>query len=232
MADIVVIVPILGRAHHAAPFMESFRANTPENRAVVLAVASLRDPVSDEVFLATKDAWRYTGAEVLLAATVGRSFAQKVNHAYHNTEEPWLLLVGSDVRFHPGWLTSALITAEMTDAKLIATNDLGNPRVMAGEHATHPLINREWIDSHGASWDGPGVVCHEGYAHQFVDNEWTAVARQAGVFAYSPLSILEHLHPVWQKSEDDDVYRLGQASFEADKALFIERALANGCELA
>lgn len=229
MADVVVIVPILGRPHHAAPLMESFRANTPENRAVLLPVASVVDPVDSGTWAATMDAWCAAGVCPIKARRgYGFSFAAKVNAAYEITSEPWLLLVGSDVRFHLGWLEAALMTAEMTGAKLIATNDMHNHRVMAGEHATHPLINREWIDSHGSSWDGPGVVCHEGYKHQFVDNEWSAVARQAGVFAYSEGSKIEHLHPVWGLAEVDATYELGESSKWVDLALFEERLAKYG----
>lgn len=232
-ADVVVVVPVLGRPDHAARFMESFRANTPEGRAVVLAVLSPDDPVPEPLWMATMRAWVESGAHVDFLGNKGTTFAAKVNYAHGFLRKPfgeikdpsWLLLVGSDVVFHPGWLEQVLMTAELSGAKLIATNDLGNAKVMSGEHATHPLINRAWIDEHGASWDGPGVLAHEGYRHCFVDNEWTMVARDAGVFAFAQNSMIEHLHPAWGKAADDATYRLGEAAMRADHDHFIARVL-------
>lgn len=243
MVDVAVIVPVLGRPSHAERLMSSFRANTPQDRAVVVPVFAHDDPVDDQTWKATWKAWGSSEAfdavnPYTIICGTGHTFAAKVNAAYgflthyEGTEPSWFLLVGSDVIFHPGWLENALLTAELTGAKLIATNDLGNPRVMAGTHATHPLISRAYIDEEGASWDGPGVVCHEGYKHCFVDDELTTVAQQRGVFAFAKDSVVEHLHPYWGRAESDETYRLGESSFEADKALFIERALKNGCTLA
>ena len=36
-------------------------------------------------------------------------------------------------------------------------------------------------------------------------------------------SIVEHLHPLWGKAENDDTYRLGQRSARNDRKVFVER---------
>lgn len=229
MVDVAVIVPVLGRPEHAARFVESFTANTPPDRAVVLPVTAMDDPVDGETWRATMRAWRDAGVPpIAMRVGHGFSFAKKVNAAYELNDEPWLLLVGSDVVFHPGWLENALLTAQISGASLVATNDLHNPAVLAGAHATHPLIARSYIDEVGASWDGPGVVCHEGYQHCWVDNELSTAARNRGVFAYSPLSIIEHRHPLWGGAEDDATYQLGQSTYAKDQALFMERLAKYG----
>jgi hypothetical protein len=110
-----------------------------------------------------------------------------------------------------------------THRAVVGTNDLGNARVMAGEHATHLLIKREYIDEVGASWDGPGVVCHEGYRHWFVDDEIVSAAKQRNEWGMALASVVEHLHPLWGKSEDDDTYRLGVRYQAADGKLFRKR---------
>jgi hypothetical protein len=79
------------------------------------------------------------------------------------------------------------------------------------------------VDEQGASWDGPKTVCHEGYRHWFVDDEIVTAARQRGVWAMAPKSVVEHLHPLWGGAEMDDTYRLGQAHAEEDKQLFEQR---------
>jgi len=207
-----VIVPVLNRPQNAAPFMATLRATT--GLATVYAIANPDD--ADTV-----KAWQDAGAEVLFAD--GVSFACKVNAGYAQTTEPWLFITGDDVRFHPGWLDHAHATAVQQGASVVGTNDLGNPRVMRGEHATHMLIRRGYVDEVGASWDGPGGVCHEGYRHWYVDDEIVTAARQRHAFAFATASIVEHLHPAWGKAQQDDVYDLGQASQNEDRALFEKR---------
>jgi hypothetical protein len=111
-------------------------------------------------------------------------------------DAPWIFITGDDVRFHPGWLDHAQHIAALTGAHVVGTNDWGNPRVMAGEHGTHLLIRRSYIEEQGASWDGPGVVCHEGYRHNYVDDEIVTVAKQRGVWVSAPGSVVEHFHPM------------------------------------
>lgn len=215
--ETAVIVPVLGRPQNAAPFMASLRAST--GLATVYAIC-------DEDDTDTIDAWRAAGAGVIRRDGSQGTFAEKVNVGYARTEEPWLFLVGDDVRFHPGWLDQAQAAAR-DGAHVIGTNDLHNPRVVAGEHATHLLIRRAYVDERGSSWDGPGVVTHEGYAHNFPDDEIVTVAKQRGVWAMASHARVEHLHPAWGIGEDDETYRLGRKRFEEDRDLFQARLAAH-----
>lgn len=223
--EVAVLVPVLGRPEHAEPFMRSLRAST--GLATAYAVCDVFD-------IEAADAWKQAGAVVLMANRTTAdgddrpgTFAEKVNLGYQETSEPWMLLVGSDVHFHPGWLDHALYAAG-DRYHVVGTNDLGNPRVLAGEHATHPLIRRSYVDEQGASWDGPGVVCHEGYGHWFCDEELVAVAKQRGVWVPALASKVEHLHPLWGKGGPDAVYERGQATADADKALWEARLAEHG----
>lgn len=148
--------------------------------------------------------------------------------AVHDGALPkWLFIVGDDVQFHAGWLDHAQHTAKATGADVVGTNDLGNPRVISGEHATHLLISLAYIEQQGASWDGPGVVCHEGYRHWYVDDEIVTAAKQRGVWASSLGSIVEHMHPLFGKADDDEVYRIGQRRSGRDAAVFRDRLKAS-----
>lgn len=226
-----VIVPVLGRPGNAAPFMESLRASGAE-LAEVYAVA-------DEADAETAQAWRDAGATVLMwqdpvsyvpgslpGAFLPGTFAEKVNLGYQSTPEPWLFLTGDDVRFHPGWLDQAQHAAR-DGADVIGTNDMHNPRSLAGEWSPHLLVRRAYADELGASWDGPKVVAHEGYRHWFVDDEIVTAAKARGGWAMASHSKVEHLHPLFGLAADDDVYALGQSHAEADKALFEARLAAN-----
>lgn len=216
-----VIVPVLQRPQNAEPFMLSLRAST--GLAEVYAIVEEDDVV-------TQDAWREAGAS--LVVTNVHTFAEKVNVGYQNTDEPWLFLVGDDVRFHPGWLDHAQHVAKATGASVVGTNDLATKVVMDGDHATHILIARDYIAETGASWDyggfgGPGVVCAEAYRHMFVDNEIVTAAKQRGVFAPALASIVEHIHPVVKKTEMDPVYELGAKNAGKDKITWLRRSKAN-----
>lgn len=213
-----VLVPVMCRPRNAAPFMEALRAST--GLATAYAVADLGDAP-------TQRAWADAGAEVLISQR-GSTFAQKVNHGYLHTTEPVMFLAGDDVMFRPGWLDHAQHTMRLTDAGVVGTNDLLNPRVMSGDHATHMLISRDYVDSEGASWPQSGrteksLVCHEAYLHCFVDDELVTVAKQRGRWAPSPGSIVEHHHPLGGKAVEDDIYRLGMSHFDRDRRVFQRR---------
>jgi glycosyltransferase involved in cell wall biosynthesis len=207
-----VIVPVMKRPQNAAPFMASLRAST--GLATVYAVADKGDHE-------TRAAWLAAGATVLDAK--GSHFAEKVNEGARRTSEPWVFVVGDDVRFHPGWLDHAQYVGNTEGVAVVGTNDGANPRVLTGEHATHLLIRRSYIDEVGASLDGPGLVCHEGYRHWYVDDEIVSAAKLRGQWGMSLAAMVEHHHPIWGTAPEDDVYKLGQLGAEADSKLFEDR---------
>jgi hypothetical protein len=206
-----VIVPTINRPSAALPFMQSLRETT--GLAKAYAVVKEGD--------ISAQAWEDAGATVLLCPDEG--FAVKCNYGFARTTEPWLLFTGDDVRFWPGWLEQAQDVARTHGAHVVGTNDLGNPRVLSGEHATHWLASRSYIAEYGASWDGPGTVCHEGYEHWCVDDEVVAVSRQRGVYAHALGSRVEHLHPLWGKGDETSNPPPSEASIEHDRKLFLRR---------
>ncbi len=218
---VAVLVPVMERPQNAEPFMQSLRAST--GLATAYAICDAADTE-------TWRAWYDAGATMVEAET-GPTFAQKVNVGYRKSHERLLFLTGDDVRFHPGWLDHAELIAAVTGAAVVGTNDLGNPRVIEGDHATHMLISRGYVEETGASWDGPGVVCHEGYRHWFVDDEIVTAAKQRNTWAPSLGSVVEHLHPIWKKGEPDAVYELGQSHAKEDGRLFKGRLRAYAREL-
>jgi hypothetical protein len=221
--EVAVVVPVLGRPQNAEPFMRSLRAST----GLAVAYAVVGPEETADAALASERAWRDAGAEVITGP--GLTFAEKVNLAYAVTSQPWLFLVGDDVRFWPGWLDHAQHMADWSGGTydVVGTNDLGNPRVLAGQHATHLLVRRSYVDEQGGGWDGPGVLAHEGYRHWYVDDEIVMAARQRGTWMMALGSRVEHLHPAWGKADRDAVYDLGEASAKVDRALFLQRSGAH-----
>lgn len=217
-----VIVPVLARPHRAQPFLDSLWSTIDPDQVGLLVVA-------DDTDTATVAAWSGRAPVLLYPSRSGvGSFPRKVNYGYGAFRggayrADWVLLVGDDVRFHPGWLDAALDRAAETGAQVVGTNDLGAPRVLAGEHTTHPLIARRYIEACGASWDGPGVVCHEGFRHSYVDDEVVLAAKQRDVWTFAANAIIEHLHPAFGKGETDGTYEIGAASMAGDQVLFEQR---------
>jgi hypothetical protein len=184
--------------------------------------------VCDEADPDSAAAWKEAGATVVtFPGDEPVSFARKFNLGVASTTEPWVFLCGDDVAFQPGWLDHAQ-AASRDGADVVGVNDLHNPRVTAGEHATHMLIRRTYIGELGASWDGPGVAAHEGYAHNFVDDEIVTAAKQRGTWAFARHARVEHRHPLWGLAADDGTYRRGREHIEKDKELFEARRAEHG----
>lgn len=211
-----VLVPAI-RHTNAQRFMDSLRASSGLAQAYAVASPEETEQIA---------AWKASGAEVIVEPDVA-TFAQRINAGYRHTAEPWLFVTGDDVRFHAGWLDHAQAVAG-DRYHVVGTNDLANPRVTAGDHATHMLIRRTYVDDVGASWDGPKAVAHEGYRHWYVDDEIVAAAKLRGVWAMALGSRVEHRHPLYGTAEPDEVYELGQRHAEADRQLFEGRWADHG----
>lgn len=211
----VVIVPVLRRPHKAGPLVASLASSRQDAR--VLFVASPDDPGEVE-------ACRATGAETLVVDWPGGSpgdYARKVNAGWRASSEPLMLFGADDIVFHAGWLDEASRVVG-GGAAVVGTNDLGSERVMRGVHATHPLVSRDYVDSYGTI-DGEGAL-HEGYHHNFVDDELVATAKHRGVWGAAVMSHVEHLHPDWGRADRDEVYDIGRSGWLHDKYLFRRRS--------
>ncbi len=213
---IVVVVPVLGRPDNAQPLADSLTSSSPGVRLVFVV-----SPGDD----AQRQACLGTGADVVEATwPAGHAdFARKINHVYRLTTEPFVFQAADDVEFRPGWDDAVLRIAEDTGAGVTGTNDLANPVVKQGRHATHSLIRRSYIDSPGASADGPGSVFSEAYGHAFVDNELVELAKTRNQWAFAEESHVWHRHWVWGTAEKDATYLKGAESFAADSRLFGQR---------
>lgn len=193
--------------------MESFRASGADG-ATVFAICEHDDPESIA-------AWDAAGAMVLTDHP-HRTFAEKINYGYGVTTEDWIFMVGDDVWFHPGWLEAAWRAP--LSPRVIGTR--GTEDDDPNGKAEHLLIERDYIDRLGASWDGPGVVLHE-YHHYYCDTEVLSVARRRGVFAFASDSYVEHLHPNKGKAQIDATYRRGWEHAKEDWTEWLDRRAAN-----
>jgi hypothetical protein len=214
---LVILVPLLGRADRFGAMAASAAATMPTAR-VLYCVTPGDTPVLD--------ALNAVGAQRILVPwqPVG-DYARKINTGYACSSEALLFLGADDIVFHPGWFEAA--TAQLTaGVGVVGTNDLGSPRVMAGLHSTHSLVTRSYVDTYGTI-DEPGKVLHEGYLHEYVDDEFVETARRRGAYAHAADSWVEHYHANWGKATVDSLYqaqrmrmRAGRPIYQARRALW------------
>jgi hypothetical protein len=215
MKRCAVLVPVLRRPGHIRPLVESFRAADEDARLYFICNNDDADTIE-----ACRRALRREPFVVPWIADYA-DWARKLNHVWPLVEEEWRLHAADDVRFHGLWLTEALAVAERFAACVVGTNDLGNPRVMAGWHSTHQLVHRDYWEC--GTIDEPGKVVTEVYHHNFVDDEFVQTAMSRNTYASALKAVVEHFHPDWGKAEDDDTYQLGKSQFGRDAVLFNSR---------
>lgn len=220
MNDLVVIVPVLRRPHRVAPFLASLEAATPEPHRVIFVASANDRPMIDIV--ADAAATRHRVSFEILRPNGKGDYAKKVNHGARVSDEPFLFTAADDLHFHPGWLPAAL--APFTDPTIgvVGTQDLCNARTIAGEHSTHLLFRRTYVEQCGTI-DEPGLVFHEGYAHEYVDDEAVATAKYRGAWAFAADAIVEHLHPAVGKAPSDRLYAAQPDRMRYGRRIFDQR---------
>lgn len=214
--DLVIVVPMLGRAHRVEPLLESIRATC--SARVLFALTPGDASVFDAVALAGEE-------HVTVAREPVGDYQRKINQGIAATTEPLIFTGADDLRFHAGWFEAAV--ARMTGrVGVVGTNDLCNPRVMRGEHATHMLVSRAYVERFGTI-DEPGKFLHEGYPHEMCDDEAVGTARKRRAWAFAGDSHVEHLHPMVGKAPMDPMYaeqprrmRLGRSLYQRRERLW------------
>jgi len=212
MAEVAILVPVLRRPHRVKPLLDSIESATPEPHRVLF--------IPDENDSQEIEALEQAGAEYFTVPP-RTNWAAKLNEGYGRTTEPWLFCGADDLNFHPDWFSRALRWAT-PDTGVIGTNDLCNPRVMTGIHSTHMLVRRSYIDANGTV-DEEGKLLHEGYAHEYADDELVQTVMARGVYVHAFDAIVEHLHPMVGKAEDDATYRQGRSATARSRRLFAQR---------
>lgn len=213
------MIPVLNRPRNAEKVVQTIISSTSLPFTITFVCTK-----GDEAEL---DAVEATGEQMIIVpwpAGPGDG-AKKWNCGYRHGEHPYVFLAADDLEFTPGWDEAAITTAEKSHAGVTGTNDDANPLVKRGLHSTHSLVSRRYIDEVGGTWhDGPGVVYCEEYAHQWVDTELVAAAKQRGEWAFARRALVRHLHPIYHRSTPmDATYQKALGDAQADSALFRER---------
>lgn len=218
---IAILIPVLGRADRINPLLKNIAEVTPEEHRVIF-LCSPGDPATEVCVLAASEERCET--EVMTWEPDRADFAKKVNFAFTKlAPADWYFQGATDIVFHEGWATRAMHMASTSGAGVIGTNDLGNTLVKSGRHSTHTFFSRHYIETHGGSYDDSGIVFCELYDHEFVDTEFVQIAIARGQFAACRRSIVEHMHPHWNKGEYDDTYTKAIKEFKQDAVIYHAR---------
>ena len=207
--ELAILVPVLRRPKNVRPLLDSIERATPTPYRVTF----ICDPDDFE----EQDAIDRAGHSFLLC---DGNYAAKINLAAAAADENFLFLAADDLHFHPGWYQAA--KAKMRGGvAVVGTNDLGNQRVIAGEHSTHSLVARWYLEL--GTIDEPGKLLHEGYPHEFVDDEFVQTAKRRGMYAHAGDSYVEHLHPLWAKAPTDPIYDAHAERMRAGRRIYRDR---------
>lgn len=234
---ITVLIPVLGRPAQTQHVVSTIKATSDALVWLLTSPGDLvpRIPEADRI-------WQMEFEQG------SGDYARKLNHAAREVETEWFFQGATDLCFHPGWAEFALAAgaapeypcagcngmrsalcsdcegAAANPVVVVGTNDLCNPVVMRGLHSTHSLIRTAYVRDVGTTFgDGPGIAFHEGYDHQYIDNELKEVTHWRGLWTFALQSKVEHLHPLCGKSERDWVYDKALSRGVADGRLYAMR---------
>lgn len=217
MSELTILVPVLRRPQNAERLVESIEATTEVDHQILFILSPNDDDEYNVVLELTRA--RRCRLGIMEESFEGRGdYARKINAGYIWSDSEWYFLGADDLRFHPYWFENAM----KINACVIGTNDLGNSRVKAGQHSTHSLVNRQYVEEQGTI-DEKNKILHEGYTHCFCDDELVQTAQRRGCFGFASDCYVEHLHPLWNKGTMDATYESATKNFERDRLLFQQR---------
>ena len=209
-----ILIPTFGRSGRIARISEQIHAATVLEHRIVWVVEW--DDLASRLAVPADD--------ICVINERTRNYAGAINTAFLASRADQVFLGADDVVFHPGWDLAA--TACLDGWFLVVgTEDLLNPHVAAGMHATHYLVDREYVSLFGSGVidsDDP-ILLFEGYSHNYTDTEFIGTAKARCRFRPCLESVVEHRHLVNQKAADDATYAKNQARFHEDTELYDSR---------
>jgi hypothetical protein len=217
--EILIAIPVLNRPHRAQAVYDSASKATDVPHRILFLVSP-----GDRREL---DACRETGAEVWeVGWRPGRGdYARKINAALAVDDWDdcrWIFCGADDLEFQYGWGSAAIAVGYMDEVGVVGTNDGVNPRVKRGLHSTHSLVRRDYAIDCGTI-DEPGKILHEGYDHQYVDDELVGTAKSRECWSFAPHAKVDHLHHYFGTAPIDATYQKAQRALASDRSLFQHR---------
>jgi GT2 family glycosyltransferase len=207
-----IYIPTYGRADKIMGVLENIDKNTLPHHRVIFVVEQ-DDTRSMEV------------VQTLSKFVVNhrsRTYAGAINSAWEERQSDYFFCGADDLDFKLGWLEEALKCMEESGKRVIGTQDLHNPEVIAGEHATHYLIDGSYVKEHTGTIDQTFPVLYE-YDHNWTDREFIGTAKFREEFKMCTSSVVEHLHFSFGLSRMDATYEKSRKHITEDQRLYEER---------
>lgn len=104
---------------------------------------------------------------------------------------------------------------------VVGTWDRCNKRTKR-KHSTHSLVARWYADL--GTIDEPRKILHEGYVHEYVDDELVGTALKRRAYRHCQAAVVAHLHPMAGIGVPvDEMYAAQGERMAASRPLFLER---------
>jgi len=203
MLDVAILIPVLRRPANAEPQVLDILSAT-DCKIEIVFICTVGDTAEIDAVKAAARSYEQVRYMTISPSKIG-DYARKINFGVNETDSHYVFTGADDLHFHSNWFGAATAAYAATGCRVIGTQDLGNRRVLKGEHSTHSLVRRSYITDYGTI-DEADKLLHEGYPHEFVDDEFVETARARGEFVFAHRSVVEHLHPLWGKAPTDDLY--------------------------
>lgn len=219
--DLAIVVPVHHRPAALVPLLDNITLTTPDATVIIMPTPE------DEATITQLERIQETGRYPKLCWFVidgALQWSTKLNLAYKLVGDGYRYLFtgADDIVFTPGWLDAALDKMQR-GIMVVGTRDMLTTVVMDGAHATHFLVDTDYlIDPGGVVDEGPGSFLYEGYRHNYADDEFIRTAKARYRFAMSE-AVVRHLHHLSGATSYDDTYKIGDDSKQADSILFESR---------
>jgi len=202
-----ILVPSLNRPQNLKRLVEGIHSATPEMHFINFCVSDDESKAAlddlDEFYLDDSD-------------FEDRRYVTRMNKLVGELDDAKTVFFGSDdVLHHDGWLRAALTVMERENKAVVVVNDMHNA------NGTQAVVRRDYLPH--AVFDDPREAFHNGYLHNFADNEMFLTAQVQGEFTRAMDSFVEHLHPLFGSNNKlgwDDTYNNAQKGWEQDSALW------------
>ena len=206
-ADLLVIVPSRGRPHNIAALHDAW-SETATGAAALLVAADADDPTLDgyHEVCAERGIELTVGPRIRMVPTLNKVAVERAPHHFA------LGFLGDDHRPRTLGVDAHYLAALRTmGTGWVYGNDL-----LAGERLpTQVAMTSDIVQTLGAMVPAP-------VTHLYADNTWWDLGHALGRITYLPDVIVEHLHPLAGKADDDDGYREVNAAdaHEADRLVY------------
>lgn len=214
MEKTVILIPTYFRANRILKIVDNIKLSTQFPTYPLFIVDKLDAPSINICHL----------YKIPYLISKGNSYACAINEGFEHVDAVYYFAAADDLIFHDKWLEEIFKThRNYRNGLVIGTNDLLNKDVLAGNHATHYLFTRGYIERYGGTFDNSSKVLYEGYDHNYTDREFIDLAKSRHVFFPSLNAIVEHDHYEKNPAKMDPTYRKTRKRIRQDRLLYEAR---------